>query len=214
MKKIAVIFAVLYLSLSLAHAQEQRQYVSWGFTAGPNLSSYIMRVDPLLRDTLIADTVLNSLPATGMSLGLFLDYHITPSWYLQANGTATLEQSTLRYSDHHSHMLTFGADAGLSVFYRHPWRGGYLLVGFGPYFHFVLYSAATEGINLYRRQIYTDPATPASASPSATSSPSTGSSRSTAVSASPTSSTSPPPAPTSTPSKSPSASAAVFNVFR
>ena len=159
MKKIAVIFAVLYLSLSLAHAQEQRQYVSWGFTAGPNLSSYIMRVDPLLRDTLIADTVLNSLPATGLSLGLFLDYHITPSWYLQANGTATLEQSTLRYSDHHSHMLTFGADAGLSVFYRHPWRGGYLLVGFGPYFHFVLYSAATEGINLYRRQIYTDPAT-------------------------------------------------------
>ncbi|MBR6900241.1 MAG: hypothetical protein IKN29_08145, partial [Bacteroidales bacterium] len=64
MKKIAVIFAVLYLSLSLSLAQEQRQYVSWGFTAGPNLSSYIMRVDPLLRDTLIADTVLNSLPAT------------------------------------------------------------------------------------------------------------------------------------------------------
>lgn len=158
MKKIALIIFIFQFSIfNLLHAQQQRQYVSWGFTAGPNISSYIMRVDPLLRDTLNADTILSSLPATGLSLGLFLDYHVTNEWYLQANGTFSLEQATLRYSDHHSHMLTLGGDAGLSVFYRHPWRGGHLLVGLGPYFHFVFYSAATEGINLYRRQIYTDP---------------------------------------------------------
>lgn len=159
MKKIALLLVACCLSCSLVQAQEQRQYVSWGIVGGPNISSYIMRVDPLLRDTLIADTILSSLPATGIDIGMFLDYNITNEWYLQANGTATLEQATLRYSDHHSHMLTLGADAGLSVFYRHPWRGGHFLVGFGPYFHFVLYSAATEGINLYRRQIYTDPVT-------------------------------------------------------
>lgn len=162
MKKILVIAAIVSIisfQFSISHAQEQRQYVSWGIVGGPNLSSYIMRVDPLLRDTLIADTVLNSLPATGLSLGFFLDYHITDRWYLQFFGGGALEQSTLRYNDHHSHMLTIGIDLGLSVFYRHPWREGNLLFALGPYCHFVPYSAATEGINLYSRRIRIDPVT-------------------------------------------------------
>ena len=65
----------------------------------------------------------------------------------------------LRYVDHHSHMLTLGADVGFAALYRAPWRKGHLYFALGPYCHFVLYSAATEGINLYRRQIYTDPNT-------------------------------------------------------
>lgn len=156
---IVALFCALLMPLASVHAQEHRQYVSWGIVGGPNISSYIMRVDPLLRDTLIADSVLSSMPATGLSLGLFFDYHITPQWYLQANGSFSLEQATLRYNNYHSHMLTLGTDLGLSVFYRHPWRGGHLLVALGPYCHFVFYSAGTEGFNLYRRQVYTDPAT-------------------------------------------------------
>ena len=159
-KKILIATIVSFLGFQFADLraqEEQRQYVSWGFAMGPNISSYIMRVDPLLRDTLIADSMLSALPATGLSLGVFLDYHITDEWCLQANGTLSLEQATLRYADHHSHMLTLGADAGLSVFYRHPWRGGNAFVGFGPFFHFVLYSAGTEDINLYRRHLYNDP---------------------------------------------------------
>lgn len=164
MKRILLYATIFSFFLSLspslqAQEQEQRQYVSWGIVGGPNLSSYIMRVDPLLRDTLIADSMLNSLPATGLSLGLFFDYHITDRWYLQFNGQCSLEQSTLRYSDHHSHLLTIGIDIGLSVFYRAPWRDGHLLFALGPYCHFVRYSTATEGINLYRRQVYTDPTT-------------------------------------------------------
>ena len=140
------------------HAQDyHQQYVSWGFTAGPNISSYIMKVDPLLRDTLIADSVLNSLPSTGLSLSLFFDYHITDRWALQFNGQVALEQALLRYADHHSHMLTFGADFGLSALYRWRWGAGHAYLSLGPYCYFVLYSAATEGINLYRRQIYIDP---------------------------------------------------------
>ncbi len=142
------------------HAQDyHRQYASWGFAAGPNISSYIMKVDPLLRDTLIADTVLSSLPSTGLSFGLFLDYHITDRWALQMNGQLALGQSLLRYADHHSHLLTLGTDVGLAVRYRAPWRKGAFLLSFGPYVNFILYSAATEGINLFRRQIYTNPAT-------------------------------------------------------
>ncbi len=162
---IAALFSIFnfQFSISTLHAQydEQghQQYASWGFAVGPNTSSYIMRVDPLLRDTLIADTVLNSRPATGLSLGLFLDYHITAEWALQFNGQFAMEQSLLRYADHHSHILTLGSDVGVAVRYRTPWRQGHFYCAFGPYVHFVLYSGATEGINLYRRQIYTDPAT-------------------------------------------------------
>ena len=168
MKKNVLIIALLSLFTShftLSQAQlyvsddDTRQYVSWGVVGGANVSSFIMKVDPLLRDTLIADSVLNSLPATGMSLGLFFDYHITPDWRLQMSGQFSLEQALLRYSDHHSHMLTLGSDVSLAALYRKPWRGGHLYFALGPYFHFVLYSAATEGINPYRRQIYVDPAT-------------------------------------------------------
>ena len=142
------------------HAQDyHRQYASWGFAAGPNISSYIMKVDPLLRDTLIADTVLSSLPSTGLSFGLFLDYHITDRWALQMNGQLALGQSLLRYADHHSHLLTLGTDVGLAVRYRAPWRKGAFLLSFGPYVHFVLYSAAFFFNDTATTEIYTDPAT-------------------------------------------------------
>lgn len=164
MKKIflaVALFQLSFFNFQFLHAQEeqQRQYVSWGVMGGPNISAYIMRVDPLLRDTLIADSVLSSMPATGLSFGLFFDYHITDRWLLQLSGDFALQQATLRYADHHSHILTFGTDVGLSVLYRTPWHGGHLLFSVGPYCHFVLYSDATEGVNLYRRQILVDPVT-------------------------------------------------------
>lgn len=139
--------------------EPQHQYVSWGLLAGPNLSSFIMRVDPLLRDTLIMDSVLSSLPSSGLTLGLFFDYHISDSWTLQVNGNLSWEQSILRYNDRHSHLLALGTDVGLAVRYRQPWRSGHIFYALGPYCHFVLYSSGTEGIDLYRRQIYTDPVT-------------------------------------------------------
>lgn len=160
MKRILFIIAIfLLISTNLQAQEEQRQYVSWGIVGGPNVSSYIMRVDPMLRDTLIADSALRSLPSIGLSLGAFLDYHITDRWYLQFNVIGSLEQSTLVYANHHSHMLTLSADVGLSIFYRKPWHDGHLLFSFGPFCHFVCYSEATEGINLYQRQIYSDPVT-------------------------------------------------------
>lgn len=145
----------------MLHAQEeeQRQYVSWGVVGGPNISAYIMRVDPLLRDTLISDSVLSSMPATGLSFGLFFDYHITDRWLLQFSGDFALQQTTLRYIDHHSHMLTFGVDVGLSVVYRAPWYNGNIFFSVGPYCQFMLYSAASEGVSLYRRQVLVDPVT-------------------------------------------------------
>ncbi|MGX8712641.1 MAG: hypothetical protein ACSW8I_03010 [bacterium] len=163
MKKILLataVFTLYTLHLPFIHAQEeQRQYVSWGVFGGPNISAYLMRVDPLLRDTLIADTVIKSMPATGLSFGLFFDYHVTDRWLLQFSGDFAWQQATLRYAGHHSHLLTFGSDVGLSVLYHTPWHGGYLLFSFGPYCHFVLYSAATEDVNLYRRQVLVDPVT-------------------------------------------------------
>lgn len=166
MKKTLIVLALLSamsVPLSVLRAQgelsddDTRQYVSWGVVGGANVSSFIMKVDPLLRDTLIADSVLSSLPATGMSLTLFMDYHITPEWRMQFGGQFSLEQSMLRYADRHSHLLTLGTDVSLAALYRTPWRGGHFYVALGPYCHFVLYSTATDGTSLYRRQVYRDP---------------------------------------------------------
>lgn len=135
------------------------QYVSWGVMGGPNISSFVMRVDPLLRDTLIMDSVLSATPAVGFDMGGFFEYHITRTWSVQLNGRVGMDRATLRYSDHRNHMLTLGADFSLPVIYRTPLSTGHLIFSMAPFCHFVFYSYVDEGINLYRRQIYTDPIT-------------------------------------------------------
>lgn len=171
MKKIVfiatIIFSFLFSVFNPVSAQtevwgddnDHPQYVSWGLQGGPNVSSFIMRVDPLLRDTLIMDSVLSATPAVGFDLGGYFEYHITRHWCVQLSGRLGMDRSTLRYSDHRSHMLTLGADFSLPVLYRTPLSSGHLFFSVAPYCHFVYFSHVDEGINLYRRQVYTDPVT-------------------------------------------------------
>ena len=161
------IISIFNFGFTISHAQtevwgdddDHRQTVSWGLQGGPNVSSFIMRVDPLLRDTLIMDSVLSATPAVGFDLGAYFEYHITQTWSVQLNGRLGMERTTLRYSDHRNHMLTLGADFSLPVLYRTPLSTGHLFFSAAPYCHFVFFSDADEGFNLYRRQVYTDPVT-------------------------------------------------------
>lgn len=170
MKKILFIVAIIspftfHLSPCLAQTEvwgddnDHPQYVSWGLMGGPNVSSFIMRVDPLLRDTLIMDSVLSATPALGFDVGAYFEYHVTQKWSVQMNGRLGIDRATLSYSDHRSHMLTLGADFSLPVLYRTPLSTGQFFVSVAPFCHFVFYSYVNEGINLYRRQVYTDPVT-------------------------------------------------------
>jgi hypothetical protein len=170
MKKILFIVAIisffdLQCSVSLAQSDSwddddyHLQFVSWGLQGGVNASSFIMRVDPLLRDTLIMDSVLSATPAMGVDLGAFFEYRITDHWRVQLSARMGMDRATLRYSDHRSNMLTLGADFALPVLYRTPFSTGSIFFSVAPYCHFVFFSDVTEGINLYRRQIYTDPVT-------------------------------------------------------
>lgn len=138
---------------------DHRQTVSWGLQGGGNISSFIMRVDPLLRDTLIMDSVLSATPRAGVDIGAFFEYHITRRWSVQLNGRLGMDRTALSYSDHRSHMLTLGTDFSLPVTYRLPLSSGSLFFSLAPFCHFVFYSYVDEGVNLYRRQVYTDPAT-------------------------------------------------------
>ena len=170
MKKILLIAAIIspftfHLSPCLAQTEvwgdddDHRQYVSWGLQGGGNVSSFIMRVDPLLRDTLIMDSVLSATPAVGFDVEAFFEYHITRTWSVQLNGRFGMDRATLRYSDRRNQMLTLGADFALPVIYRVPLSRGSVFFSVAPYCHFVFYSQVDEGISLYRRQIYTDPET-------------------------------------------------------
>ena len=158
-------FFACYLSPASAQTEvwgdddDHRQTVSWGLQGGPNLSSFIMRVDPLLRDTLIMDSVLSATPSIGFDLGAFFEYGITRRWSVQLNGRLGMESATLRYSDRHIHMLTLGGDFSLPVIYRTTLSAGQLFFSLAPYCHFVFFSDADEGFNLYRRQVFNDPAT-------------------------------------------------------
>lgn len=138
---------------------DHSQAVSWGLQGGPNVSSFIMRVDPLLRDTLIMDSVLSASPAVGFDIGAYFEYHITSQWRVQLSGRLGMGRATLRYSDHRNQLMTLGADFSLPVIYRTPLSTGHLFFSLAPYCHFVFFSDADEGFNLYRRQIYTDPLT-------------------------------------------------------
>ena len=159
--------AFLLLTPSCLNAQtevwgddnDHRQTVSWGLMGGPNVSSFIMRVDPLLRDTLIVDSLLSATPAGGFDIGAFFEYHITRKWSVQLNGLLGMERTTLGFSDRRSHMLTLGADFSLPVLCHVPLSSGILFFSVAPYCHFVFYSHVDEGINLYRRQVYIDPDT-------------------------------------------------------
>lgn len=170
MKKTIYIIAILSLfgcHFSVLHAQtevwgddnDHHQTVSMGLLGGPNVSAFIMRVDPLLRDTLIMDSVLSATPAIGFDIGAFFEYQITRQWSVQLNGRMGMDRATLSYSDHRSHMLTLGTDFSLPVLYRTPLSSGQLFFSVAPFCHFVFYSYVNEGINLYRRQIFTDPVT-------------------------------------------------------
>ena len=170
MKKIFVIAAILLpftFPLSPCYAQtevwgdddDHRQTISWGLQGGGNISSFVMRVDPLLRDTLIMDSVLSATPGVGVDVGAFFEYHITRRWSVQLNGRLGMDRTTLSFSTHRSHMLTLGTDFSLPVIYRVPSSSGNLFFSVAPFCHFVFYSYVDEGINLYRRQVYTDPVT-------------------------------------------------------
>lgn len=135
---------------------ENIQYVSWGITAGPNLTGCRANLDST------DGAPDRTYPALGFDVGAFLEYHITPRWSLQFAASGNILRVGTESNGLSNRLVTYGIGISVPVCYHIPVAHGSWFCTFGPYTHFVLASSISgDGPldNPFTRVIANDPRT-------------------------------------------------------
>lgn len=118
-----------------------RQFISWGLTAGANASSWLSDVAPLVADSLLGED-MTARPFAGIEACIWAEYHISDHWSLRPTLGMSLENLRLLLgsgAETQSHLMTtFGVSLELPILWRKPFGSGHLLAGIAPYSHFVV----------------------------------------------------------------------------
>lgn len=155
-----VLIVIVNCQLSIVNSQETlddyKQHTSWGVATGVNLLHYNLN----LESTVGAPD--KTKPGIGAEMGLFLDFHISPSWAIRMAPSAGLEHINLYKDNENGHLVTFATEFALSIEYTINCGLSTINFNLGPYSHFVIASTlygSDHLTNPYSRTIASDPIT-------------------------------------------------------
>ncbi len=137
-------------------SDENIQFVSWGITAGPNLTGCRVNLDS-------TDGAPDKThPALGIDAGAFLEYHITPHWSLQFAAAGNIACVRTEIDGLSNRLTTYGTTLSMLVCHRWTAAKGFWFCTAGPFTHFIFANSISgEGAleNPFTRVIANDPRT-------------------------------------------------------